>query len=73
VGPVIESHCAVCHTPGGVSANWSLTNYDQLYTLRFEAQSELASCEMPPADAGQLTASERAALLGWLVCGAPQN
>jgi hypothetical protein len=35
--------------------------------------NQVYACNMPPGSAAQPTVQEREALLGWLVCGAPQN
>jgi hypothetical protein len=35
--------------------------------------TEVYACQMPPVDADPLSATERQALLAWLVCGAPNN
>jgi hypothetical protein len=34
---------------------------------------QVNACAMPPADAGPLSTIDRTALLGWLVCKAPEN
>jgi len=35
--------------------------------------TQVYSCRMPQPGAAPLTEAERAALLGWLVCGAPND
>ena len=35
--------------------------------------NQVYACNMPPDDAGQPTPEERAILLGWFVCKAPNN
>jgi hypothetical protein len=74
IGPVIDTHCVPCHAPGGVSADRPLTTYSEVYTRRASVLTQVYSCAMPPADGGvPLAPTERAALLGWLVCGAPNH
>jgi uncharacterized membrane protein len=73
IGPLISSRCAVCHTPGGQSADRLLTSYAQIFALRSSVLNQVYACKMPKAGAAPLSASERAALLAWLVCGAPMN
>ena len=65
--------CAVCHGPGGVESNRDLSTYDHVHTLRSSVLDQVHACAMPPADGEALTAAERATLLGWLVCGAPES
>jgi hypothetical protein len=72
---VIQSRCAPsCHEPGGQEENRPLQRYaDQIYPQRKQMLLQVGSCRMPLAGATPLTADERQALLGWLVCGAPNN
>jgi hypothetical protein len=49
-----------------------LDSYDAIYRTRTTVLTQLVRCAMPPASEPKLSAEERAALLGWLVCGAPQ-
>lgn len=73
VAPVIESSCAICHRPGGENPNRLLTTYDQIYAQRGAVLSQVASCRMPPPDAGVLSDDGRKVLLAWLVCSAPND
>jgi uncharacterized membrane protein len=71
---IIQSRCVPCHAPGGQEQNRPLQSYDQqIYPQRRMILSQVASCRMPLAGAPPLTPEERQALLGWLVCGAPNN
>jgi hypothetical protein len=71
--PILEAKCNGCHT-GHDGAPWPLTNYPDVLHWRAQVLAELAGCTMPPpAGTTQLTAGERAALIDWLVCGAPEN
>ena len=73
VAPIFASKCVVCHGPGGVESNRDLSTYDHVHTLRSSVLNQVHACAMPPANGESLTAPERATLLGWLVCSAPQN
>src|SRR5262245_4157064 len=73
VAPVMMRRCRPCHTAGGVEATAPFDTYDQVHARRAEILGRLKTCLMPPADQPQLTAEERAAVLGWLVCGAQND
>jgi hypothetical protein len=49
-----------------------LSNYDQIYAERRTAFTQIYSCEMPIGHR-ELTPENRALLLKWFVCGAPNN
>lgn len=71
--PVIAAKCRTCHAPNGVEANRPFLNYNQIFAQRSGMLNQVHACLMPPGDAPQLTAAERLALQGWLVCGALNN
>ena len=71
--PAIAAKCTGCHSPTGVESNRPFTNYGQIFGQRGSILNQVHACRMPPVDAPPLTAGERAALLGWLVCGAPND
>jgi len=73
VSQIIASKCIPCHMPGGLAFDNPLTDYNSVYQRRGIVLDQVYSCYMPPPDAAQLDASERQALLGWMVCGAPNN
>lgn len=74
VDPIIVRRCGGCHLDGGVAQpTRDFTTYDDIFRQRSPILNQVYSCNMPPPDAGQPTAEERAALLGWLVCKAPNN
>jgi hypothetical protein len=74
VGPLLAGRCGGCHGDGGIEVNQhDLRTYDAVYRQRSSVLTQVYGCLMPPADAAPLTPGERAALLGWLVCGAPNN
>lgn len=71
---VFQRRCFVCHTDGGVAAGRrDFSTYDKIFAQRSPILNQVYACQMPPPDAGQPTPAERAALLGWLVCKAPNN
>jgi hypothetical protein len=72
VAPILAAKCVVCHEPGGQSLHY-LQTYAEVSGLHGTVLNMVSSCRMPPSGATPLTASERADLLGWLVCGAPDD
>jgi hypothetical protein len=74
VHAIIQTHCAVCHSPTGSNPTRELVTYQQISAQQGPMLTQSYACRMPPADAGvPLSLDERVALLGWLVCGAPNN
>jgi uncharacterized membrane protein len=74
VEPVFERRCWPCHTGAGIAAEaHDFSTYDNIFADRSTILNRVFACEMPPADSAQPTPEERAALLAWLVCKAPNN
>jgi hypothetical protein len=83
VVPVVQVHCYECHADAGVEQSGSgidLGSYEGLWHERGAVTTQLSECAMPPAMAADgmappvpTTAVERATILGWVVCGAPDN
>ena len=73
IAPLISAYCLVCHSPGGQEAVIPFTSYQNIYVERSPMLDQIYACNMPPSGTLQLTAQERSQLLGWLVCGAPNN
>ena len=74
VAAIIQDRCNGCHANGGPGQSTEdFSTYDQIHSRRGPMLTQVYSCLMPPPDAGQPTPAERAALLGWLVCEAPDN
>jgi uncharacterized membrane protein len=73
VQAIIQSRCTTCHAPGGLEPTKPLQTYTQVNDLRLMLLTQVASCRMPLSGAPPLSPDERQALLGWLVCGAPNN
>jgi hypothetical protein len=72
ISQVISTSCFPCHAPGGVEAVKPLTNYQQVFDQRGSVLDQVYHCRMP-LSGSQLTATQRADLLAWLVCNAPDN
>ncbi len=76
VAPVLDQACnSTCHAPG--VGPWPLNNYDDVSDWAAIIAGDLELCKMPPEDAGAgngvLTDSQRAMVLDWVACGAPNN
>jgi hypothetical protein len=70
---IVEAGCVACHYPGNPYSQFVLSTYPDLYKNRGSALNQVYACLMPLADAAPLTPADRADLLTWLVCGAPDN
>jgi hypothetical protein len=76
VAPILDLRCnSTCHAPG--VGPWPLNNYNDVHDWVDIIGSYVEQCGMPPPEAGagngDLTDQERATILDWLVCGAPNN
>lgn len=73
--PVFERRCWMCHSDGGIEDQLhDFSTYDHIFAQKGPILTQVYGCLMPLADGGTpLTADERKAMLGWLVCGAPNN
>jgi hypothetical protein len=76
VAPVLDRACnSTCHATS--VGPWPLDNYADVFDWGSIIGSDVEQCAMPPPDAGagngNLTDQERATILNWLVCGAPNN
>ena len=72
VSSIINVRCTSCHSPGGQAATWPFQTYQDVYVERSTVLNQVYSCNMPLGGPA-LPEQERQDLLGWLVCGAPQN
>lgn len=73
VQAIFEAKCVPCHQPGGLAFDRPFTTYAGVHKIFGDVLSQVYSCYMPPPDAGALNPAQRQAMLGWLVCGAPDN
>lgn len=72
VVPVLDAKCNGCHTGG--EGPWPLTNHDDVVHWRYQVLREVVQCTMPPPlSKPELTEAERAMIVDWLMCGAPEN
>lgn len=73
VQAVVQRRCASCHSSRGAASSHPFSTWAEANDHQALMLDQLATCRMPPAGASALTSTERAALVGWLVCGAPNN
>jgi hypothetical protein len=71
VAPIFHAVCNTCHAPDGQVPEKPLTSYAEVFSRRATVLTTVYGCKMPPEGALPLRADQRAALLAWLVCGAP--
>ena len=72
---IIVAGCSPCHFPNGVDdARRDYSTFQRVQHSSSEMWNSVATCHMPPCDAGALARADRQALLAWLLpCGAPNN
>ena len=75
VSAIIQERCFPCHAAGGqgIGGGHLFTSYDAIHADRGSILTQVYACKMPLPDASAPLPAERAALLTWLVCGAPNN
>lgn len=73
VAPIIDQRCNICHYTGNTQSSVVLSDYAAVFERRRTVQSRIYACAMPPEPAPPLAPAERAALLEWLVCDAPDE
>jgi hypothetical protein len=74
VEPIFSQLCWGCHADGGVAVGIrDLSTYDGIASHQTTVLSKFYGCSMPPSDAGQPSPAQRAKMLAWLVCKAPNN
>jgi hypothetical protein len=73
VQAIVEERCVTCHSPGGQEPQYDYTTYAGVFKEHVTMEAQLLSCIMPPNTAEAPTDAERATLLAWFVCGAPDN
>jgi hypothetical protein len=71
VSPLIHANCTPCHGPGQQVP--TLSTYSDVMHAGTLIATQVFQCRMPPAPRAPLTSQQRQTLLGWLVCGAPDN
>jgi hypothetical protein len=73
IAPILHAACIRCHAPGTGMALTSLNTYADVDSVTGSILATVLSCDMPPSDQPQLSDADRAALLDWISCGAPDN
>lgn len=77
VAPLIQNHCAGCHSADGEEPTPSLINYSgvtgSMDSVARMVETQLVQCKMPPDSEPELTPEERRTILGWIICGAQNN
>jgi hypothetical protein len=72
IAPIIMNRCLSCHD--GKGEQWALTSYSHVTAWHNEIGGAMATCSMPPSDAGiDMPAAEREQILTWLVCKMPMR
>jgi hypothetical protein len=81
--PVLQAHCYECHADAGLTTSESqvdLGSYAAVYSERGTILGQVSTCRMPPSVAPlgltlppAPTDADRATILGWLKCNAPDN
>ena len=74
IDAIVVAKCAPCHNAQGPNPDlqFSADAYDLVKAIAKSVGTQVYSCRMPAAGGVPLTATERAALLGWIVCGSPK-
>jgi len=72
VSGVLEEYCEVCHLPGNRFSTKVFPDYDHIFASRRTMLGQIYGCRMPVGHR-QLSPRNRALLLKWFVCGAPNN
>ena len=74
VQPLLQARCGGCHVEGGVAPDRRFDSWDLVHQQRTSILSQVYACWMPPLPGAEpRSPAERALLLGWLVCGAPDS
>ncbi|MCL2449905.1 MAG: hypothetical protein FWD17_13245 [Polyangiaceae bacterium] len=75
VETIVATACGSCHADGGIEqAAFDFSTYQGVFGNRGPILTQVYSCAMPPSDAGvTLTHPDRATLVAWLWCKAPNN
>src|SRR5450631_4367067 len=73
IAPIISDRCLGCHFAGNTISGISLADQASVLSNRSVALTQVYHCAMPPAGVEALASNERALLLQYLVCDAPNN
>jgi mono/diheme cytochrome c family protein len=72
IAPIFTASCISCHGVDGGPSYYPLTTYAESASVRTQILEQVLVCLMPPSPA-VLSDAERAAVLTWVSCGAPNN
>ena len=73
IAPLLDRACNTPSCHGGGGAAWPLTPYVDVAAWSDPILVDVEGCTMPPADAGALSAEERAEIIDWIACGASND
>jgi cytochrome c5 len=74
IAPIFKNSCVGCHHPGSPYSPTSLVDYEAVHEAYGSSLGQVEACLMPPSGTeAPLSDAERAAVLAWLACGAPDN
>ena len=74
VSQIFHTRCVTCHFTGSTITARAFDTYANVSLDQQPIFYQVSQCLMPYPDGGNpLTTAERQALLGWIVCGAPNN
>ena len=74
VTTIVQTNCAFsvgCHAAGSTNSGGPLTNYSQIFNRRSNIRAAVQAGTMPQG--ATLSASDKADLISWIDCGAPNN
>jgi hypothetical protein len=74
VSVIIQTNCAYssgCHGSGSTNTGGPLTSYSLIFSKRNQIKSQVEAGIMPQG--GTLPATDKAALISWINCGAANN
>jgi hypothetical protein len=75
VAPIIQQLCVPCHAPMGLEPKQQYETYAEVKSFEMDILFKLRGCTdpMPPVGSPPLSDAQRATLVGWLYCDAPNN
>jgi len=74
IAPLVKERCLSCHFAGNPNSSVVLETQVEISQRAQLVETQVYRCSMPPpGEATPLADDERAELLQWLVCGAPNN
>jgi hypothetical protein len=74
VTAIVQTNCAFspgCHGAGSTNSGGPLTNHSQIFNRRGNIKAAVQAGTMPQGSS--LSASDKADLISWIDCGAPNN